>query len=87
MREYILEQSQARLPYGSFSMLVRMVKNWRARRQLRQLRSLDDYLLRDIGLSREELDAWRKQPLTLDPQWEADRLRLISERSPGTRVG
>lgn len=87
MREYILEQSQARLPYGSFSMLVRMVKNWRARGQLRQLRSLDDYLLRDIGLSREELDVLRKQPLTLDLQWEADRLRLISERSPGTRVG
>ena len=87
MREYILEQSQARLPYGSFSMLVRMVKNWRAHRQLRQLRSLDDYLLRDIGLSREELDVLRKQPLTLDLQWEADRLRLISERSPGTRVG
>ena len=87
MREYILEQSQARLPYGSFSMLVRTVKNWRARRQLRQLRSLDDYLLRDIGLSREELDVLRKQPLTLDLQWEADRLRLISERSPGTRVG
>ena len=46
MREYILEQSQARLPYGSFSMLVRMVKNWRARRQLRQLgkeRALEEH--------------------------------------------
>ena len=87
MREYILEQAQGRLPYGSFSMLVRVVKNWRARRQLRQLSSLDSYLLRDIGLSREEVDRLMRQPLTLDTQWEADRLRLIAERSPGTRLG
>lgn len=80
MREYILEQAQSRQPHGGLTMLVRMVKNWRARRQLRQLASLDDHLLRDVGLSREELRALARQPLTLDTQWEADRLRLIASR-------
>ncbi|MBL8790231.1 MAG: DUF1127 domain-containing protein [Rhizobiales bacterium] len=83
MREYILDQSQSRLPYGTFSMLVRVVKNWRARRQLRQLASLDDYLLKDIGLSRGEISEMRRMPLTMDMQWEADRLRLIASRSGG----
>jgi uncharacterized protein YjiS (DUF1127 family) len=81
MREYILEQAHCRQPYGRFTTLVRMVKNWRNRRQLRRLASLDDYLLKDIGLSREELNAMARHPLTLDVQWEADRLRLIAARA------
>lgn len=85
MREYILEQAQSRQPYGGLSMLVRVVKNWRARREMRHLASLDDYLLRDIGLSREELRALMRAPLTLDVQWEAERLERLSAHEPGRR--
>lgn len=85
MREYILEQAHCRQPYGRLTTLVRMVKNWRNRRQLRRLASLDDYLLKDIGLSREELNAMARHPLTLDVQWEADRLRLIAARAQPPR--
>ncbi len=80
MREYILEQAHSRQPHGALTMLVRMVKNWRGRRQLRQLASLDDHLLRDVGLSRDALRTLARQPLTVDLQWEADRLRLIASR-------
>ena len=54
---------------------------------LRRLASLDDYLLRDIGLSREELATFQRMPLSVDMQWEADRLRLIAEKSPRSRIG
>lgn len=80
MREYVLHQAQSRQAYGRLTPLVRVVKNWLNRRALRKLESFDDYMLRDIGLTRDDLRAMRRQPLTLDVHWEADRLRLISTR-------
>ncbi|MCA0434598.1 MAG: DUF1127 domain-containing protein [Proteobacteria bacterium] len=81
MRDYILHEAQSRQAYGRLTMLVRVIKNWRERRSLRALYNMDDYLLRDIGLTRGEIDSMIRQPLTLDTQWEAERLRLISDRS------
>ncbi len=81
MREYILHQAQSRQAYGRLTLLVRVIKNWQARRALRKIASLDDYMLKDIGLSRAEVLEMQRQPLTLDVQWEADRLRLISTRT------
>ena len=80
MRDYVLHEARSRQAFGRLTTLVRMVKNWRERRSLRALHSLDDYLLRDIGLTRSELDRMMRQPLTLDTQWEAERLRLIGSR-------
>ena len=80
MREYVLHQAQSRQAYGRLTMLVRVVKNWWTRRSLRKLESLDDYMLKDIGLTRDELRRLQRQPLSLDTQWEAERLRLISSR-------
>ncbi|NMD08329.1 MAG: DUF1127 domain-containing protein [Phyllobacteriaceae bacterium] len=80
MREYVLHQAQSRQAYGRLTPLVRVVKNWLKRRALRKLENLDDFMLRDIGLTRDDLRLMRRQPLTLDVQWEADRLRLISSR-------
>lgn len=80
MREYVLHQAQSRQAYGRLTTLVRVVKNWWTRRSLRKLESLDDYMLKDIGLTRDELRRLQRQPLSLDTQWEAERLRLISSR-------
>jgi uncharacterized protein YjiS (DUF1127 family) len=83
MREYVLQQSQTRMAIDNFSMVTRMVKNWRFRGALRQLARLDDHALRDIGLSRAELDRLARLPLTSDMLWEAERSRLLaSRRSP-----
>ena len=80
MREYVLHQAQSRQAYGRLTTLVRMVKIWRERQAWRKLEKLDDYMLRDIGLTRNDLRMMQRQPLTLDVQWESERLRLISSR-------
>lgn len=80
MRDYVLHQAQSRQAYGRLTPLVRVVKNWLNRRALHKLDKLDDFMLRDIGLTRDDLRMMRRQPLTIDAQWEADRLQLISSR-------
>ncbi len=80
MRDYVLHEARSRQAFGRLTVLVRMVKNWRERRSMRALHTLDDYLLRDIGLTRGELERMMRTPLTVDTQWEAERLRLISSR-------
>ena len=44
-----------------------MFHNWIARRQLRSLSRLDDYLLNDIGLTRDDLRHGMSVPRDLDP--------------------
>jgi uncharacterized protein YjiS (DUF1127 family) len=67
MREYMLHETQA---YESTSVLAvgrRIVANLWKRRTLRKLSDLDDHVLRDIGLRRDELDLALHLPLTIDP--------------------
>ncbi len=80
MREYALHVAQSRLAYGSLTGLVRLVKNWQARRDARILLRMDDHQLRDIGLTRADLDRLMRTPLTDDVQWEDERLRLIERK-------
>jgi uncharacterized protein YjiS (DUF1127 family) len=80
MRNYVLHEATSRQAYGRLTLFVRMVKNWRARKAARALLKLDDYLLRDIGLTRGELDQLICRPLSTDMQWEAERVRLMEKR-------
>ena len=80
MREYALHLARSRLAYGRLTWLVRIVKNWQARRDARILLRLDDHQLRDIGLTRDNLDRLIRTPLTDDLQWEGERLRLIERK-------
>ena len=52
MRDYVLTQSQSRQAYGMLTVVARLVRNWKHHRDLEKLLKLDDYLLRDMGLTR-----------------------------------
>ena len=78
MREYVSNEARSRLSTFSFSTLRQLVRNWRCQRQLRKLHVLDDYQLKDIGLTRTQLRQISGLPLSVDPIWEADRLRLVA---------
>src|SRR5215510_7854173 len=67
MRDYILTQAQSAGKTFTFPALHRIVENWRKRRQLRQLEQLDDHVLMDIGLTRDELIRVQRIPLAVDP--------------------
>ena len=61
-----------------------MLANWRARKSLRELMYSDDWLLKDIGLTRNEV-AWAMSlPLSVNPAEELNKLtcrgRLLNER-------
>lgn len=70
MRDYILNQAESVDKTFTFPALNRMVANWRKRRQLRQLEQLDDHVLMDIGLTRDELIRVQRSPLGVDPVHE-----------------
>ena len=78
MREYIANEARSRLSTFSFSTLRQLVCNWRSRRKLLKLHLLEDCQLKDIGLTRGQLRQITGLPLSVDPLWEADRLRLIA---------
>ena len=75
MRDYILTQAETADRTFTFPALNRMVANWRKRRQLRQLEQLDDHVLMDIGLTRDELIRVQRSPLGVDPVMELMNVR------------
>lgn len=77
MRDYIQMQAEFRDKTFAFPKLRRMVQNWLARRQLRDLMSVDDYLLNDIGLTRDDLRFGLKLPHDVDPIAELVRVRNV----------
>ena len=80
MREYALHLARSRLAYGRLTWLVRIVKNWRTRRDARVLLRMDDHQLRDIGLTRADLDRLMRTPLSDDLRRDDERRRLIESR-------
>jgi uncharacterized protein YjiS (DUF1127 family) len=77
MRDYILKQAEMRDSTFAFPKVRRAVRNWIARRQLRDLMSLDDYLLNDIGLTRDDLRFGLGLPHDVDPIEELIRVRNV----------
>jgi uncharacterized protein YjiS (DUF1127 family) len=78
MREFTLHQAESSEGTFAFAAVRRVVANWWKRRSLRRLCDLDDHLLADIGLTREELDLALHLPLTINPCWELSRRRMLS---------
>ena len=83
MRDYILSQAEFRDRTFAFPKLRRLLQNWLARRRLRQLERLDDYLLNDIGLTRDDLRHGLRLPADVDPV--ATLMALREERRPRGR--
>lgn len=80
MREYVLHQSERRNQAAGLWLLWIYLLNWRSRRAFARLNQLNDYQLHDIGLSRADAHRLSRLPLSVDPVWEAERLRLLSSR-------
>ena len=61
MRDYALHRAEAMEMAGPGAWLRRLIGNWRARRAVARLDRLDDFLLRDIGVSRPDTPGHRTQ--------------------------
>jgi uncharacterized protein YjiS (DUF1127 family) len=80
MRDYVYKQSQFRTQTYSWSSLRAIFRNWVNRRALSDLERLTDHELKDIGLTRGDLYYLQKLPVTADPVWEMERLRVVASR-------
>jgi uncharacterized protein YjiS (DUF1127 family) len=81
MRDHMINEAQSREAYGRWSWVMRVVTNWRARKTLKQLQTFSDYQLRDIGLTRSDLNRFIHLPLDTDIVWEAERRALIDAKN------
>jgi uncharacterized protein YjiS (DUF1127 family) len=80
MRDFESSEIQSRLAYGQVTWLVRLVKNWRMRKHLKALQHFSDYQMRDIGLSRGELNYLIRLPLDMDVSWDLERRKFLQCR-------
>jgi uncharacterized protein YjiS (DUF1127 family) len=66
MREYVLSRAiaQAEAPVVTFLKNIR--RNWAARRRVANLADFDDHMLRDIGVTRSEIEWAAGLPLTVN---------------------
>ena len=86
MREYALHESEHReagWPFGPFGRLARNL--WR-RRTLHRLVLLEDHVLADIGLSRHDVMAAMRLPLSIDPIYEIERMAHHRRHRRGLRT-
>jgi uncharacterized protein YjiS (DUF1127 family) len=74
MRDYVLSQAQSRQDFGLVATAKRVVRNWKHHRELSRLLKLDDYLLHDLGLTRALVQHLAALPLTVDVDWEQERV-------------
>lgn len=64
MRDYALETASRFGEAGHGSFLARIIRNWTARRAVARLEAYDDYMLSDIGVTRDDLRWAANLPLT-----------------------
>lgn len=66
MRDYALHHSASYGEAGQGSFLGRLIRNWRARRAVLRLDTFDDFMLRDIGVTRGDVRWASGLPLTVN---------------------
>jgi uncharacterized protein YjiS (DUF1127 family) len=72
VRDFALNHARSFQAAGSSSIFHRLIQNWFARRSVSQLDRLDDYLLRDIGVTREDVRWASNLPLSMNAAAELD---------------
>jgi uncharacterized protein YjiS (DUF1127 family) len=77
MRDYVLNEAQALQTFGLAARLRRVIKNWKNHRALEKLLALDDHHLADMGLTRALVQHLVSLPLTVDVDWERERVLRI----------
>jgi len=82
MRDYILNQAISQGEYGIVSFLRRVTRNWKAKRRIAALSNFDDYMLRDIGITRDEVQWAAGLPLTVNAAIALEE-RAFRRRHPG----
>jgi uncharacterized protein YjiS (DUF1127 family) len=80
MRNYIETQAITTGVHPGHAILPRLWRNWRARRSMRLLEKMDDRMLRDMGLTRDDLRWARNLPLSFNATVALEDLRLRSLR-------
>lgn len=66
MRDYALNQAISTGQYGVVSFARRLARNWKAKRRIVALGNFDDYILQDIGITRDEVQWAIGLPLTVN---------------------
>ena len=66
MRDYALHHAHSMEATGAMSIFARVIRNWLARRAVAKLDALDDYMLRDIGVTRGDIRWAVGLPLTVN---------------------
>lgn len=66
MRDYALHHSASYGDAGTGSFLGRVIRNWLARRAVTRLEEFDDYMLRDIGVTRGDVHWASGLPLSVN---------------------
>jgi uncharacterized protein YjiS (DUF1127 family) len=84
MRDYVLHRAQS-LGLGDASFSLRNLwRNLLARRSVNRLENLDDHMLRDIGVTREELQWAVGLPLTVNAAFALEERAF--KRTQGRRA-
>ena len=66
MRDYVMNRAVSLEEGNGFSLISRVWRNWQARKRIVSLNSYDDYMLKDIGVTREEIQWAAGLPLTVN---------------------
>ncbi len=88
MRDYALSRAVSLDEVKGTSFLRRIFRNWLARRAIAKLENFDDYLLRDIGVKREDIHWAAGLPLTVNAALALEersfrQRRAAFEKRPG----
>lgn len=85
MRDYALTYASTREAAGAASWFSRLIRNFMARRAVAALERYDDYILRDIGITRDEVRWAAQLPLSQNAALALEEEALRRRRATSLR--